>query len=50
MRHIVFEYRDEYTHGEWRRQECTMRSLEECISFYGLGFCEYRIISDEEVL
>lgn len=50
MRHIVFEYKDEWTHGEWRRQECTVRSLAECIRIYGLDFCEHRIISDEEVL
>ena len=50
MKHIVFEYRDEYTRGEWRKQECTVNSLRECIEFYGLGYdCEYRIISIEEV-
>jgi hypothetical protein len=50
MKHIVFEYRDEYTRGEWRKQECTVSSLRECIEFYGLGYdCEYRIISIEEV-
>ena len=50
MKHIVFEYRDQYTNGNWSRQECVMSSLAECIKFYGLGVdCEYRIISVEEV-
>lgn len=50
MKHIVFEYRDAYSHGEWRRQECTMESLSQCIEWYGLGTdCEYRIISVEDV-
>ena len=50
MKHIVFEYRDQYTNGGWSRQECVMSSLAECIQFYGLGLdCEYRIISVEEV-
>ena len=50
MLHIVFEYRDEMSGWEWRRQECTMSSLAQCIGWYGLGVdCEYRIISVEEV-
>ena len=50
MKHIVFEYRDQYTNGGWSRQECVMSSLAECIQFYGLGLdCEYRIISVEDV-
>ena len=58
MKHIVFEYRDEYTRGEWREQECTVSSLGkciesslgECIKIYGPGYCcEYRIILIEEV-
>lgn len=49
MKHIVFEYIDRYTGGEWRRQECYMRSVEECIRVYGLGKdCSYRIISVED--
>ena len=48
--HIVFEYRDEYSRGEWNRQECVVRSLKECKELYGLGLdCDYRIISIEEV-
>ena len=50
MKHIVFEYRDELSHGKWRRQECFVQSLKECIEIYGLGIdCEYRIISIKEV-
>lgn len=47
---VVFEYKDEYSDGEWRQQECVVRSLQECKEIYGLGIdCEYRIIKVEEV-
>lgn len=50
MLKIVFEYRDEYSHGKWNKQECIVSSVEECKRIYGLGIdCEYRIISVEEV-
>jgi hypothetical protein len=50
MLRIKFEYRDEYTNGQWRTQECVMSSVEECKRLYGLGVdCEYRIVSVEEV-
>lgn len=50
MVHIVFEYRDDYTNGEWKKQECIVTSLAKCKELYGLGIdCEYRIISIEEV-
>lgn len=50
MLRIKFEYRDEYTNGQWRTQECVMSSIEECKRWYGLGIdCEYRIISVEEI-
>lgn len=50
MLKIVFEYRDEYSHGKWNKQECIVSSIEECKRIYGLGIdCEYRIISVEEV-
>ena len=50
MVHVVFEYRDSYTHGKWNQQECTVSSVEECKRIYGLGVdCEYRIIKVEEV-
>lgn len=50
MLHITFEYIDALSQGEWRRQECIVRSIEECKRIYGLGIdCEYRIISVEEV-
>lgn len=50
MIRIVFEYKDEYTHGEWRQQECIVSSLRQCKEIYGLGIdCEYKIISMEEI-
>lgn len=50
MLHITFEYADEMSNWEWRKQECTVSSVEECKRIYGLGIdCEYRIISVEEV-
>ena len=50
MKEIEFEYKDNYTHGEWRKQSCIMESVEECIKWYGLGTdCEYRIINVREV-
>lgn len=49
MVHVVFEYRDDLSHEKWNRQECVVRSVEECKRIYGLGVdCEYRIISVEE--
>jgi hypothetical protein len=33
---------------EWRRQECTVSSLDECKRIYGLGIdCMYRVLSME---
>ena len=50
MLRIKFEYRDEMSHWEWRKQECVMSSVKECKEVYGLGVdCEYRILSVEEV-
>lgn len=50
MLKIKFEYKDEMSNWEWRKQECIVSSVEECIRIYGLGVdCEYRIISIEEV-
>lgn len=49
MKRIIFEYRDEYTHGEWRKQECIVRSVAECKQIYGLDECEYRILEIEEL-
>lgn len=49
MLHIVFEYRDEFSKGKWRKQECLVATLEQCIEFYGLNECEHRILSVEEV-
>lgn len=48
LHHIVFEYADALSNWEWRRQECSLSSVSECIRIYGLGVdCDYRIISDE---
>ena len=50
MLHIKFRYRDNYTNGEWREQECVVQSIKECREIYGLGIdCEYQIIEVEEV-
>lgn len=47
---ITFEYRDEYClDGKFHKQFCYVRSIEECISLYGLDKCEHRILSVEEV-
>lgn len=47
---ITFQFKDKYTHGEWRTQSCVCDSLEECKEMYGLGYdCEYRILNVEEV-
>ncbi len=47
MLHIIFMYRDEYTHGEWQEQECVVSSIDECIKLYGLNECEYKIVRTE---
>ena len=50
MKHIIFEYKDKYTHGEWNQQECYVESLKQCVEMYGLGVdCEYRIVLVEDV-
>ena len=50
MFEIEFEYRDEMSNWEWRKQSCRMSSVEECKKVYGLGIdCDYRIISVKEV-
>lgn len=46
MYEIVFKYKDELSHGEWREQKCIVSSVAECKKIYGLGIdCEYEIIS-----
>lgn len=49
MVHIKFRYKDQYTRGDWSYQECVVRSVEECISIYGLNEIEYEILSVEEI-
>lgn len=47
---ITFEYRDQYSNWEWRKQTCVMSSVAECKKVYGLGVdCEYRIIEVEQI-
>ena len=51
MLHIIFEYADELSHWEWRKQECIVSSIEECKRLYGLLPGEpvkWRIIKVEE--
>ena len=44
MLRIDFDYRDEYSHGNWNKQSCVVSSVAECKRLYGLGVdCEYRI-------
>ena len=52
MKHIVFEYRDEYCRdGKFNEQECIVESVEQMIEFYGLdkGDVEWNILDIEEV-
>ena len=50
MLKIDFEYRDQMSGWEWRKQSCIVSSVEECKRIYGLGIdCDYRIIKVEEV-
>lgn len=50
MFNIKFKYRDKESNWEWREQQCTVSSVEECKRIYGLGIdCEYEIISVEKI-
>ena len=51
MVHIEFEYRDEMSRWTWRKQSCTVSSVEECKRIYGLdrGDVDYRIVKVQEV-
>lgn len=50
MLRITFKYRDQYCRdGSWNTQTCVMRSVDECIKWYGLDQCEYQIIDVQEV-
>ena len=51
MVQVTFEFKDEYTHGKWRKQSCTVENLDKCIEIYGLDRgCEYRIIDIQEII
>jgi len=49
MVHIKFKYRDEFSHGKWNTQECTVSSVDECKKIYGLDECEHEILDVKEV-
>jgi len=50
MLKIEFEYADQLSNWEWRKQTCIMESVSDCKKLYGLGYdCDYRIINVEEV-
>ena len=50
MLKIKFRYRDVMSNWRWRKQECVVPSVEECIRIYGLGWdCDYEIISVKEI-
>jgi hypothetical protein len=50
MVEIQFEYADEMSKWEWRRQSCVVESVEECKKIYGLGIdCDYRIVEIKEI-
>lgn len=50
MLHIIFEYADQLSNWQWRKQECVVSSVAECKRIYGLGIdCEYRILKVEKV-
>ena len=47
--YIKFKYKDRYTNGVWKEQECYVRSIQECKELYGLGTdCEYQILEVKE--
>lgn len=50
MVRVKFEYRDEFCRdGKFHKQECIVRSVEECKKLYGLDQCEHRILEVKEV-
>ena len=51
MLHIKFKYSDALSNWEWRTQECTVSSVEECKRIYGLdnGDVEYEILEVKEI-
>lgn len=50
MYNIKFKYRDRLSNWEWRKQSCTVSSVDECKRIYGLGIdCDYKILSVEKI-
>lgn len=50
MMKIKFRYRDSMSNWEWREQNCSVSSIDECIEIYGLNESDvdYEIIEVEE--
>lgn len=50
MLHIKFRYKDQLSNWEWREQECTVSTIDECKRIYGLGTdCDYEFLEVREV-
>ena len=49
MLRIKFRYADALSNWQWRNQQCTVSSVEECIRIYGLDDCDYEILSVEDL-
>ena len=51
MFHITFKYKDAWSRGEWRVQECVLSSVDKCIELYGLAEpdCQYEILEVTEI-
>lgn len=47
---VTFEYADAMSGWKYRKQQCVVSSVAECIKIYGLGEdCEYKILSVENL-
>lgn len=50
MLEITFKYRDQMSGWQWRKQSCTVSSVDECIKIYDLGVDrDYEILSVKQV-
>ena len=51
MKENTFKYRDYMSNGKWRKQHCTVESVDECIRIYGLdeSDVEYEILEVKDV-
>jgi hypothetical protein len=41
---VKFRFKDQFTHGEWYYQECTVKTIQQCIDWFGLYDLEYEIL------